>query len=135
MSNQIKATQSSGNVFADLGLKNPDERLAKAELAIRIAATIKARKLTQIAAAEVCGIDQPKISKLMRGDLYLLHRSAVPLLDRARPGRGDHRARSAAPARQYQGQADGAGRLTPETAPPPRPSQSISRAPLPGPAT
>jgi predicted XRE-type DNA-binding protein len=70
MSNQIKATQSSGNVFADLGLKNPDERLAKAELAIRIAATIKARKLTQIAAAEVCSIDQPKISKLMRGDLY-----------------------------------------------------------------
>jgi predicted XRE-type DNA-binding protein len=70
MTSQIKATQSSGNVFADLGLKNPDERLAKAELAIRIAATIKARKLTQIAAAEVCGIDQPKISKLMRGDLY-----------------------------------------------------------------
>jgi predicted XRE-type DNA-binding protein len=70
LSNQIKATQSSGNVFADLGLKNPEERLAKAELAVRIAAAIKARKLTQVAAAEVCAIDQPKISKLLRGDLY-----------------------------------------------------------------
>ena len=71
LSNQIKASQSSGNVFADLGLKNPEERLAKAEaLAVRIAAAIKARKLTQVAAAEVCAIDQPKISKLLRGDLY-----------------------------------------------------------------
>src|SRR6185503_4852507 len=34
MTSQIKATQSSGNVFADLGLKNPEERLAKAELAV-----------------------------------------------------------------------------------------------------
>jgi predicted XRE-type DNA-binding protein len=70
MSDEIKATASSGNVFADLGLKNPEERLAKAELAMSIAATIKDRKLTQSAAAEVCGIDQPKISKLMRGELY-----------------------------------------------------------------
>jgi predicted XRE-type DNA-binding protein len=70
MSAQIMVTPSSGNVFADLGLKNAEERLAKAQLAMRIAAAIKARKLTQLAAAEVCGIDQPKISKLMRGDLY-----------------------------------------------------------------
>jgi predicted XRE-type DNA-binding protein len=70
MSNQIKATLSSGNVFADLGLKNPEERLAKAELAVRIVATIKVRKLTQAAAAGVLGIDQPKVSKLIRGELY-----------------------------------------------------------------
>ena len=70
MNNEIKITRGSGNVFADLGLKNPDERLAKAELAVRIAAGIKARRLTQVAAAELCGIDQPKISKLVRGELY-----------------------------------------------------------------
>ncbi len=70
MSNEIKVTPGSGNVFADLGLKNLDERLAKAELAVRITAAIKARRLTQVAAAEVCGIDQPKISKLVRGELY-----------------------------------------------------------------
>ena len=33
---QIKVTESSGNVFADLGLPNADERLAKADLAIAI---------------------------------------------------------------------------------------------------
>lgn len=70
MAGEIKVTEGSGNVFADLGLKNAEERLAKAELAVRVAATIKARKLTQLAAADVCGIDQPKISKLVRGELY-----------------------------------------------------------------
>ena len=50
--------------------RTEEPRGTKAELAVRIAAAIKARKLTQLAAAEVCGIDQPKISKLMRGDLY-----------------------------------------------------------------
>jgi len=37
MSEKIKAVPSSGNVFADLGLKDAEERLAKAELAIRMA--------------------------------------------------------------------------------------------------
>jgi predicted XRE-type DNA-binding protein len=69
-SSSIKVTLSGGNVFANLGLNNPEERLVRAELTLRIAAAIKARKLTQLAAAEVCGIDQPKISKLVRGDLY-----------------------------------------------------------------
>jgi len=70
MSDEIEVTPSSGNVFADLELKNAEERLAKAELAVRIAAIIKSRRLTQVAAAEVCGIGQPKISKLVRGELY-----------------------------------------------------------------
>lgn len=61
--------ESSGNVFADLGLANPEERLAKADLAIRIAAAIRARRLTQASAARVLGIDQPKISRLLRGQL------------------------------------------------------------------
>ena len=69
MSDDIEGTVSSGNVFADLGFKDAEERLAKSELAVRIAIAIKQRKLTQVAAAEVCGIDQPKISKLLRGDL------------------------------------------------------------------
>jgi predicted XRE-type DNA-binding protein len=70
MSKETKVTPSSGNVFADLGLKNPDEMLAKAELAVRITTAMKARKLTQLAAAEILGIDQPKVSKLVRGELY-----------------------------------------------------------------
>src|SRR5438445_9971070 len=61
--------ESSGNVFADLGLKNPEELLAKAELVQRICDIIAERKLTQTRAAAVLGIDQPKISALMRGKL------------------------------------------------------------------
>ena len=63
-------TPSSGNVFADLGVKNPEEMLFKAQLALRIAEAMKARKLTQGAAADLLGIDQPKVSRLVRGQLY-----------------------------------------------------------------
>jgi len=69
MSEKPKFTLSSGNVFADLGLPDADELLAKADLAIQISRTIEQRKLTQVEAAEILGIDQPKISALMRGRL------------------------------------------------------------------
>jgi predicted XRE-type DNA-binding protein len=64
-----KFEESSGNVFADLGVKNPEEALTKSELARQIAKLIKKKKLTQIEAAEILGIDQPKISALIRGRL------------------------------------------------------------------
>jgi predicted XRE-type DNA-binding protein len=60
---------SSGNIFADLGFPNPEERLAKVELVIQIKDLIKQKKLTQIEAAKLLGIDQPKISKLTKGIL------------------------------------------------------------------
>lgn len=59
----------SGNVFADLGLSNPEERLAKAEIAVEIGKVIKLRQLTQEQAAEIAGIPQPKISAIVRGKL------------------------------------------------------------------
>lgn len=62
-------TVSSGNVFADLGVRNPEEALAKAELAHKIAVLIRAKGLTQKRAAELLQIDQPKISALVRGQL------------------------------------------------------------------
>jgi len=62
-------TMGSGNVFADLELPNPEERLAKARLAIEIGKLITARRLTQAEAGRRLGIDQPRISKLMRGHL------------------------------------------------------------------
>jgi predicted XRE-type DNA-binding protein len=62
-------TVSSGNVFADLGLRNPEEALAKAELAHKIATVIGERALTQVQAAKLLAIDQPKISALLRGKL------------------------------------------------------------------
>ena len=60
---------SSGNVFADLGLPNPEELLAKAELAHKITVLIQQRGLTQAQAAKLLGVDQPKISSLIRGPL------------------------------------------------------------------
>ena len=59
----------SGNVFADLGLPNPEERLAKATLAHRICKIMTARRLTQTKAAVLFGVDQPKVSALVRGQL------------------------------------------------------------------
>jgi len=60
---------SSGNIFADLGASNPEERLAKAQLAMQINLLIKKKRLSQKAAAELLGIDQPKISALAKGKL------------------------------------------------------------------
>ena len=65
----IEVEESSGNVFADLGLPDADELLAKARIVYRLCAIIAERKLTQEQAAELLGIDQPKISALMRGKL------------------------------------------------------------------
>lgn len=62
-------TISSGNVFADLELSHPEERLAKAELARQINNLIKQKNMTQVASAELLGIDQPKISALSKGKL------------------------------------------------------------------
>lgn len=59
----------SGNVFADLGLPNPEEALAKAGLAQAIAETIERRGLTQDEAARIMGLDQPKVSAIVRGRL------------------------------------------------------------------
>ena len=65
----IPVTRGSGNVFADLGLPNPEERLAKAQLAYAIQKVIDERGLTQREAATLMGIDQPKVSHILRGRL------------------------------------------------------------------
>jgi predicted XRE-type DNA-binding protein len=65
----IAVTESSGNVFADIGLPEPVEELTKAQLASHIRHVISQRRLTQLAAASVMGIDQPKVSALLNGRL------------------------------------------------------------------
>jgi predicted XRE-type DNA-binding protein len=62
-------TRGSGNVFKDLGLKNPEELLAKARLAARIVQILEERKLSQTQAAKLLGVDQPKVSAIYRGRL------------------------------------------------------------------
>ncbi len=61
--------EGSENIFADIGIPNPEEAMAKAKIAMKIHDTIKKKKLTQAKAAKVLKISQPKISLLLRGYL------------------------------------------------------------------
>lgn len=63
----IDIEQGSTNVYADLGYTDAEEMLIKAQLATKIADIIKHRRLTQVKAAEIIGISQPKLSGLLRG--------------------------------------------------------------------
>ena len=58
---------SSGNVYADLGDSQADEMLVNARLAFKIGEIIKQRHLTQVEAADLLGLTQPKLSGLLRG--------------------------------------------------------------------
>jgi predicted XRE-type DNA-binding protein len=60
---------SSGNVFADIGLKDADELLLKAKLVFEIAQLIEKKGLTQAEVAKRTALDQPKISRLLNGHL------------------------------------------------------------------
>ena len=62
-------TASSGNVFADLGDLHASETLLKSRLAQRLAQVIEAKRLTQSEVAAILQIDQPKVSKILRGRL------------------------------------------------------------------
>jgi len=63
----IEFEESSGNVYADLGIPSADEMLVKAQLATKIDEIIKDRRWTQQEAADVLGMTQPKLSKMLRG--------------------------------------------------------------------
>ncbi|MFL6751380.1 MAG: helix-turn-helix domain-containing protein [Sphingomicrobium sp.] len=64
-----KITESSGNVFADLGLADAKELDLKAELVLVLASIMGQRGLNQTAAALLTGISQPDLSRLLRGHL------------------------------------------------------------------
>ncbi|HEY3579990.1 MAG TPA: helix-turn-helix transcriptional regulator [Pyrinomonadaceae bacterium] len=68
-SHREKVQTSSGNVFTDLGFADSEERLLKAKLASKIAQLIAERRWTQSQTAERIGLDQPKVSRLLRGQL------------------------------------------------------------------
>jgi predicted XRE-type DNA-binding protein len=93
--------ESSGNVFADLQVKEPEAALAKAEIAHAIGEIINARRLTQAQAATLLEIDQPKVSALVRGRLsgFSIDRMLrflvaldrdVDIVIRPKAGKGDH---------------------------------------------
>jgi len=69
MPKRIRVEEESGNVFADIGLANPEEALAKAEIARQVNRILAARGLNQVQAAALLRIAQPRVSDLVRGRL------------------------------------------------------------------
>ena len=66
---KIEYREGSENVFADIGISNSEEAMAKAKIAMKIHEILKKKKLTQAQAAKILKISQPKISLLLRGYL------------------------------------------------------------------
>jgi predicted XRE-type DNA-binding protein len=58
----------SRNVFQDIGVPNADEHLVKAQLVFKIDSIMKERRLRQAEAADLLGIKQPDVSKMLRGE-------------------------------------------------------------------
>jgi predicted XRE-type DNA-binding protein len=86
MTKNTDVEESSGNVFADLGYPNPQEALAKARLAQRIAELIEEQNLTQVQAAVLLGIDQPNFQTDPRSAQGIFHQSTVSIPQRTRSG-------------------------------------------------
>ena len=64
---RIALEPSSGNVFADLGIPEADDHKLKAGLVSKLASIMQEQGLTQTAAAEMTGIGQPDLSRVLRG--------------------------------------------------------------------
>jgi|SRR5215510_14822846 len=62
-----RVEQGSGNVFADIGSRNPQEKLLRAKLLFAAQSVIKRRRLTQAKIAEITGLKQPEVSNLVNG--------------------------------------------------------------------
>ena len=69
MNEPIEHTVSSGNIFLDLRLPDAEGALVKADLARAISRIIREHGMTQASAAELMGVDQPKVSAITRGRL------------------------------------------------------------------
>jgi predicted XRE-type DNA-binding protein len=68
MKARIEHEKGSGNLFADVGLPNADEHLVKAKLVYKIDALMRERGMKQVEAAQLFGIKQPDVSKMLHGD-------------------------------------------------------------------
>lgn len=65
---RVKIERGSNNVFADLGLPDAKTHLLKADLVARIDNVIRERGLKQVEAAQLLGLSQPDVSRLLRGN-------------------------------------------------------------------
>ncbi|MGA8221382.1 MAG: helix-turn-helix transcriptional regulator [Candidatus Acidiferrales bacterium] len=65
-SRTARVSQGSRNIFADLGLPNPEQELLKAQLTLQIHTILKSSGKTQAEIAKILGVQQPQVSLLMR---------------------------------------------------------------------
>jgi predicted XRE-type DNA-binding protein len=63
----VSIHEGSGNVYRDLGFPDADGMLVKAQLVSKIHEIIRDRGLTQVGAAAILGLPQPKLSGILRG--------------------------------------------------------------------
>jgi len=97
--------EGSGNVYADLNTADAGEMLVKAHLASKICSILKARHLTQMQAAAVLGLPQPKVSDMMRGKFRGI--SETKMIDcLARLGRDVQIVVKAAPRSRREGRVE-----------------------------
>ena len=68
MSNKKRNGTGSRNVFKDIGVPNAEEHLVKAQLVFKIDTIMKDRGLKQVEAADLFGVRQPDVSKMLRGE-------------------------------------------------------------------
>ena len=73
MADRVRVTRSSGNVFRDLGFGREEAQhlLVRSKLMLQIEKVVRARHLTQAAAAKLMGVSQPRVSDLLRGKVGL----------------------------------------------------------------
>ncbi len=69
MNEETEVFMGSGNVFADMGLPNPEERQLKAHLSIKLEEAIKSKRLTRKRVAQKIGLNLDELKKVMEGDL------------------------------------------------------------------
>ncbi len=68
MNRKKRYETGSGNVFKDIGIPNAEEHLVKAQLVFKIDTILKKRGLKQVEAADLFGVRQPDVSKMLRGE-------------------------------------------------------------------
>ncbi|MBF2014854.1 MAG: XRE family transcriptional regulator [Rivularia sp. T60_A2020_040] len=68
MTQEVIFEESSGNVFADLGLEDADELFTRGKIGIQVIRLLKQRNLKQREISELLGIPQPEVSHLMKGE-------------------------------------------------------------------
>jgi len=68
LKHKIDYEVGSGNVFRDIGLRNPEQHLVKAQLMLKIDRLMKRRGMQQSEAAALFGVKQPDVSKMLCGD-------------------------------------------------------------------